>query len=375
MHEKDLEMQTHWQGHYLDGRSAARQVVSLQLMPTGLQIITESEERLYWPYEEIRQTQGFYAGEQVRLEHGGELPEILLLADAAFLHDLRRIAPRLSRHFHDPAQRRFRVQLTVFAALASIGLSAVFYIWGIPALVSLVLARIPVAWEERLGEIVVAQLAPKDTHCSDPAQVAALHKILTTLTAPLKQSPYTFRLIVVDTPAVNAAAAPGGYILLFRGLLHQAEDAEEVAGVLAHEVQHILQQHTTRALLQQLSTSFLFSLLVGDVSGPLASGLEGAHMLNMLRHNRRQEEEADRKGMLLLLDAGVDPHGMIQFFDKLEQKSGGEPAFLQYVSTHPHSADRVAKLQALIPESPTSVKKLLANENWSEMKKICQKNT
>ena len=365
-------MQTDWQGHYLDGRSAARHAVSIQLTPTGLQIMTGSEERLAWPYAEIRQTQGFYAGEQVRLEHGGELPEILLLTDAAFLHDLRRIAPRLTRHFHDPARRRFRLQLTVCAALASIGLSVVFYIWGIPALVSLALPRIPVAWEEQLGAVVVAHLAPKDAQCSDPARVAALHKIMTTLTAPLEQSPYTFRLIVVDTPAVNAAAAPGGPILLFRGLLHQAEDAEEVAGVLAHEIQHILQQHGTRALLQQLSTSFLFSLLVGDVSGPLASGLEGVHLLNMMRHNRRQEEVADHTGMQLLLEAGIDPHGMIRFFGKLQRKGGGEAAFLQYVSSHPPSADRVAKLQALIPESAASAKKLLPDENWAEVKKICQ---
>ena len=61
-------IQTDWEGHYLDGQTAARQRVSIRLMRLGLHVTTERGATLWWPYEEIRQTQGFYSGEQVRLE-------------------------------------------------------------------------------------------------------------------------------------------------------------------------------------------------------------------------------------------------------------------------------------------------------------------
>lgn len=185
-------------------------------------------------------------------------------------------------------------------------------------MVNLALPRIPVARQKQLGEIVVIQFAREDTHCADRAQVAALYKILTTTAVPVKRSPNIFGLIVVDGPAVNAAAGPSFYRLLFRGLRRQAEHAEGVVGGLAHDVQHILRQHTAPALLQPLSTSVLFSHLVGDASGPLGSALEGVHMLNILRRHRSLEEEAYRKTGQPLLDAGVDPHGIPQFCNKFE---------------------------------------------------------
>ena len=78
-------MTTQWEGHYLDGRTAARQRVTIRLMRSGLEIITEKGTTAWWPYPGIRQTQGSYAGEEVRLERGAEIPEVLLVSDAAFL--------------------------------------------------------------------------------------------------------------------------------------------------------------------------------------------------------------------------------------------------------------------------------------------------
>ncbi|MGH8058953.1 MAG: DUF7092 domain-containing protein, partial [Candidatus Entotheonellia bacterium] len=63
--------QTDWQGFYLDGRTAARHLATIRLMQSGLEVSTDHGLTLWWPYAEIRQTQGFYAGEQVRLERGG----------------------------------------------------------------------------------------------------------------------------------------------------------------------------------------------------------------------------------------------------------------------------------------------------------------
>jgi hypothetical protein len=146
-------MKTQWEGHYLDGRTATRQRVAIRLMRSGLEILAEQGTTLWWPYAEIRQTQGSYAGEEVRLERGGEIPEVLLVADAAFLTELHRVTPEVATRFHNPASRRTRARLTVIAALAVIGITTALYLWGIPAAAGIVAARVPVSWEEQSARL------------------------------------------------------------------------------------------------------------------------------------------------------------------------------------------------------------------------------
>ncbi|MFQ5839193.1 MAG: M48 family metallopeptidase [Candidatus Methylomirabilales bacterium] len=366
-------MQTDWGGYYLDGRTAARQRVTVRLMRSGLELTTESGATLWWPYGEIHQTQGFYTGEQVRLEKGGDLPEVLLVSDNAFLIALHCMAPELATRFHNPGQRRRRAALTLLAALAAIGITAVLYLWGIPAMAAIVASRVPVSWEEQLGKAVVQELAPPAKQCTDRTRSRAIDDIVKTLTNPLPDSPYTFRVVVVDDPTVNAFAAPGGYIVVLQGLLERTETPEELAGVLAHELQHVLQRHTTRMLLQHASTGLLVAALSGgDPSGAMTFGLEGARILGALQYSRRVEEEADAKGMRMLIAAGIDPVGMITFFEMLRKEEGELPGFLKYLSTHPSSGDRIVRLRSLAAQTGGRTVKLLPSYDWDDIKKICQ---
>ena len=79
-------MRRTWDGSYFDGRSSQRHRVTITVMPTGLQVVREDGSTLWWPYDQIRQTQGSYAGEQVRLEKGGDLPEALVVTDGGPLY-------------------------------------------------------------------------------------------------------------------------------------------------------------------------------------------------------------------------------------------------------------------------------------------------
>ncbi len=364
--------QTDWQGYYLDGRTAARQPAAIRLLRTGLQIALEGGATSLWPYKEIRQSQGFYAGEQVRLERGGEIPEAILIPDVAFLSSLQRVAPELATRFHDPSRRRTRVLLTVLAGFAIIGITTALYLWGIPGMASFVASRVPVSWEERLGGAVVEHLAPLAKRCVDPERARRIQEILATLTASLPTSPYTFHVYVVNDPMVNALAAPGGHIVIFRGLLTQTNRAEELAGVLAHELQHVLRRHATRALLQHATTGILLAALAGDASGAMAYGLEGARVLGALRYSRQNEEEADAEGMRMLLAAGIDPGGMIAFFETLKTEGRGSPGLPTYLSTHPSTQDRILKLKTLATQSQGKPRKLLPNYDWRDIRNICR---
>src|SRR4029450_13640403 len=137
-------------GYYFDGRSASRRSSSIRPASSGLEITLEDATRLWWPLRDVRQTQGFYRGEQIRLERGAPFPEILLVDDPAFLPALRATAPGFGRRFHDPRRRRARVLLTIGAVVTSVAVGAVLYMWGIPAAAGVLAARVPVSWEERL---------------------------------------------------------------------------------------------------------------------------------------------------------------------------------------------------------------------------------
>jgi predicted Zn-dependent protease len=365
-------MQIHWEGYYLDGRTAQRQKAAILLTPTALEVTTEEGGKLWWPYHEIRQTQGFYAGEQVRLERSGEIVEALLVSDTAFLTSLHSFSPELTTHFHNPSRRATRANLTFLAALAAVAITAALYLWGIPAMAALAASRVPVSWEEHLGQAVMEHLAPPEEWCTEQGRVQVIDQIMTTLTKPLPNSPYKFRVVVLNNPMVNAFAAPGGNIVIFRGLLERTRTAEELAGVLSHELQHILQRHVTRTLLQHVSTGLLVAAVTGDVSGATAFGLETARTLGILRYSRQNEEEADREGMQMLIRAGIDPAGMISVFELLKKEGGELPALLGYLSTHPSTEDRIEQLKLIAGQSQLKPVKLFQDYDWRDMGKICQ---
>lgn len=364
-------MRTDWLGVYLDGRTAARHPATIRLMREGIEITTEAPGTRFWPYRELRQTQGFYTGEEVRLERGRDLAEVLLIADIAFLESLHEASPHMGSRFHDPGGRGPRFYWTILAAAAAIAITAAVYLWTIPALAALLAPRVPVAWEQSVGQSAVEYLAPPDQRCANPRLGSAMDEMVRRLTAPGPPPPYELRVYVVNLPVVNALAVPGGHVVIFRGLLQRTTTPEELAGVVAHELQHVLRRHATRAVIQDVSTGLLLMALTGDVTGPLAYGLQTARTLGDLRYSRRAEDEADTEGMKMLLAARVDPAGMIAFFETIQKEEGGRAKALTYLSSHPLAADRIARLKAMAAAGRGTPEPLLPKENWPDLAKRC----
>jgi Zn-dependent protease with chaperone function len=353
-------------GHYLDGRTAARQAVTVQVVGAGIDIVFGDGHTARWPLGEIRQTQGRYAGEPVRLERAGG-PEALLVDDPAFAVALADAGGH-ARRFHDPRRRRRRMLLTVLAAAGVLAAAVALHAWGIPALSGLAARWVPPAWEDRLGSAIVEHLAPPGRRCPGATGQAALDRITERLVRAAGPVPYRFRVVAVDVDVVNALAAPGGHVIVFRGLLERSASPEALAGVLAHEIQHVLYRHATRAILQHASTAIALTAVAGDASGAIGVALDGASVLGAMAYSRAHEAEADRAGMTLLLSAGVDPAGMIGFFDA---RDGAPPALVRYLSTHPPSAERVRALRALLPPEPRTFVPVLDEEAWAAVKGMC----
>ena len=364
-------MRLEWQAAYLDGRTAARRPATVHITRTGLDVVVPggAGARFFWPFREIRQTQGAYAGEPVRLEHGGELAEALLITDPGFVSAARSTSPEAA-HLHAPARRGLRLGLAAGAAVIAVVVALGLYYLAIPAIAGVAAARVPVAWEEQLGGAIVEHFAPAGRRCEDPVRQAPIDRIVARLTAKAHPQPYTFRIAVVNSGTVNALAAPGGHIIVFRGLLERADSAEELAGVLAHEIAHVLHRHVTRAIFHHASTGLLMTALVGDVSG-VAYGLQAARTLGDLQMNRAAESEADREGIRLLQEAGIDTAGMVTFFDKLQRRERGDDGLTRYLRTHPPTAERLTTLRALAALASKPEERLLADDAWNDVKRLC----
>jgi len=367
--------QTTWSGHYFDGRTTSRHPVTIVLTPSGLELHMADGTRAWWPYREVTQAQGSYGNEPVRLERGSPhaeaLREALVVDDPAFGAALRKFTREEGRRFGGPPDRLSRVRVILLASLASIAAIAAIIAWGIPALAELATPFVPTSWETALGKSVAPQLAPVGLQCTNGRLRDSVDKLVARLAAARPASPYSFQVTIVDSPVFNAFAAPGGYIVIHRRLLESTETPEELAGVLAHEMQHILQRHATKALIRHLSMAAIVAAVFGDVSGIGAFAVQGARTLTTLHYSRENEAEADREGMHLLQAARINPAGMIRFFETLKaQTRGAEPP--AYLSTHPETDERITRLKALAAAAPVSPQPLLPDVKWDEVKNLCR---
>ncbi len=363
-------LSTTWPGSYYDGRTALRRPVTITVMATGLRLVTEEGAFLWWPYEQLRLAQGALPGEQIRLERGPEPSETLVVSDEAFLSAIREGAPAAARHLLPAFRRRHWTGVVLLAGAGAVVAGLAIYAWGIPALADMAAEQMPPAWEERLGQAALESLAPPGRRCADPRRDAALDEIVARLAAAGPGSAYTFRTTVVDEPAVNAFAVPGGNLIIHLGLLQATQTPAELAGVLAHEMQHVRHRHGTKALFREISMRALLSLLVGDAGG-LGQALETAGTLGELRYRRQDEETADRDGMDLIQAARIDPNGMVSFLRRLSQEESGAPRSQAYLSTHPLTGERIKQLERMAVGARYTPVPLLPGYPWREIGSRC----
>ena len=365
--------QRNWQAFYYDGRSASRQDVVVSVLQQGLEIAAGDGTRYWWPYEEIRRTQGAFPGQHVRLERGEPISEALVVPDRKLLKAIGEISPGWEAQNRGVTARAGPRQYAA-AAVGLLVLLPVLYVWVIPYIGDRVAVIIPVSWEEQLGEAAIGFLVKDGEQCEEEQVSLAMDHIVERLVAPAGDIPYTFTVHVSSGKAVNAFAAPGGHIVIFQGLIEKAETPEQLAGVLAHEIQHVLGRHSTRAILRELSIRAVLASMIGDMQGA-AFALEAAGLLGTLHHRRRDEESADRQGMRLILQAHIDPRGMVDMFRHFEEMSSDMPEALEYFSTHPHTGDRIERLQKAAGRGTYVPSPLLEGSNWEQIRNACGDGT
>lgn len=208
--------------------------------------------------------------------------------------------------------------------------------------------------ETEIGRQVMVSIRRSAPQISDPLVYDYLHDVIYRLvpSAPLKNRDLT--LAIIDSPDINAFAVPGSIVGINGGLMLNARSEQQFASVLAHELAHLSQRHFARRMEQQETSAplALAGMLAGivlsavtqsDIGIAAIAGTQALSIQNMLAYSRAHEQEADRVGMDILADAGMDPRGMPEMFEIMMRQNRLQGNRVpEYLSTHPLTQSRVS---------------------------------
>jgi predicted Zn-dependent protease len=144
-------------------------------------------------------------------------------------------------------------------------------------------------------------------------------------------------------------ATPGGHVYVYSGLLLEAEDEAEVAGVVGHEIGHVVARHAARQMIYTYGYGALASIALGkdpSLLEQIAAQIAGQGFLSA--NSRGDEDEADELGLGYLHRGGWDPRGLPRFFRKLKDQEGKVPAVMSWFSSHPTTSSRIENLRGRI---------------------------
>ena len=171
---------------------------------------------------------------------------------------------------------------------------------------------------------------------------------------------------MLASPVPNAFASPGGKIYLLDGLLQKAESADELAGVVAHEMGHISHRDQMRMMIERGGVSFLTGLLFGDITGSSVAIFVTRSLLDV-SYTRQAEENADAFAIEVMHTLGRSPAPMGELLFRITGAQGGRVAGI--LASHPLTEDRRALMRR--EDRPTTGPAILSTAEWQALKSIC----
>jgi len=197
--------------------------------------------------------------------------------------------------------------------------------------------------EVRMGRAIAQQVEKEYKFVEDPLVQKRVEDIGKKIAGVCDRKEIDYHFKVLDDDEVNAVSLPGGFVYVNKGLVEKTASDDELAGVLAHEVGHIVARHSIKKLQALQGYSILRILVaVAPGSGEVGNAADTAFTQLLLGYAREDELLADQLGTRYLKLAGYDPHGMINFLEKLQEVNRRKPLRPRsYFKTHPYVPDRI----------------------------------
>jgi len=337
----------------IDGGRAGAEI---ELAHDGVQALTKSEERFFVRYSECQVEVGGYNDRMVFCRNEDrsltifcddrKYPASLAYASAGMLDEqLQQKRQELK------SQNRRGHGLTLGFLVAGV-LCIIGAYFGIQSAGVAAVKAVPVSVDEQIGKHSYETMDPGGPEIHDEIVVEAIHKMVDRLAPHAALSDFEFEVHVIESPDMNAFCLPGGVIVVFTGLIQAAEEPEQVAGVLAHEMSHATLRHGLQRISQSLGIAAAANLLIGDVEGILVLGSELFQLASINSYSRGQESEADAEGVRMMHAAALDPLSMAQFFEIMKEQEGDLPEQLKWISTHPDHDARIISIREQVGTLP-----------------------
>lgn len=361
---------------FFDGRSARQHSVWVHVAEKyGSQVLViqpDNAEPLIWPMEDLREVREQARGEGIVLSLGqdGIARLILLEADVAKL--VRAKAPNLGKVTVQRSMWR-RLWFWTGGAVASVML-IMFVI--LPSLSNQLATMIPVEREAAIGDAAITQIhgflggsEENDLTCRNPDGLRALEK-MTKRMVGFRDIPYDLNVQVFKHEMINAFAVPGGNVVLFEGLLDAAKSPEEVAGVLGHEIGHVVNRDPMRLTLRTAGSVGILGMVFGDFAGGFMA-LALTEKLISAQYAQGAEAGADEYAHELMAEAGLPSSLFANFFDTLKERHGDQSGLMSHLASHPNLEGRALAARNADVIGGLAYKSVLLPEEWEALKRIC----
>jgi Zn-dependent protease with chaperone function len=346
--------------HFFDGHSARLQPVDLDVRAGHLHVAAPGFERSY-PLADV-----------VLAEPFGQAPLMLRMGDATceVPYGPGRQALLAALGYRKSAVERWQARwpAALLALVLLLALLGAGFVWGVPAAADFIAARLPASVDTTLGRAALAGMEAQGmvarSRLSDD-RIAAVQALLPRALPAHPRVPVRLLVRASDALGANALALPDGTIVVTDAMVRLAFDEHNeldeegqarLLGVIGHEVGHIERRHATRAMTGSSLTAALSATLFGDFSA-VAAGLPA--VLTQMRYSRAMELEADDYAVGVLRRNGLEPDALADALEALERAHPGEdklPRWLKrsmtYLSTHPDTGERIARLHAAEALSP-----------------------
>ncbi|MGH6684278.1 MAG: M48 family metallopeptidase [Pseudolabrys sp.] len=345
---------------YFDGRSNRKHYVALRFA-AGVEIVEQGAVLAVWPYGDVRRADGPAGALRISCMTAPPLAR-LQVEDIALKEEIVARCTSLDAGRGSPQTGRI-----VFWSLAAVSSIVMLVLFVIPLVADRLAPFIPGAFERRLGQTVDKQARAifGGRVCNSPAGQTAL----TVLVDKLTQAggiDFPLEAYVLSSTTPNAFALPGGKIYLLNGLLQKADSADEIAGILAHELGHVKHRDHMRRLIQTGGTSFLIGLLFGDVTGAGAVVFAGRSLLDA-SYSREAEQNADAFAIDVMHKLGRSPMPMGALLFRVTGAQANRGYTI--LASHPLTEARLAAMKKA--DQGNSGSELLSAAQWRALEDIC----
>jgi len=357
-------------GEILDGIRPALQRVSLRLSGDGgtLELRnTATNTTEIWQLDGLRLVPDQARTDALVLAHQGSGDARLILRDHEAIRALLAACPNLP----DLGSGRGSLGKLLALGTAAVASIALILFVLIPFMADRGTDLIPPEAEVAFGRTTFESLSEtmEFRECKSLEGDAALAQMQARITDGLDLA-WPLQIRVIDNPAINAFALPGGQVAIYRGLIDAAETPEEVAAVLAHEIGHVVNRDGTRSMIRSMGSFGIVGLLFGDAVGMSAAAGVGQRLISSA-HSREAEIAADAFAHRQLTRAGLPPSAMGDMFARMQAQGLGEDmGVFRHISSHPELRDRIeAAMQA--DTGAANGAPVISSAGWTALQAIC----